>query len=144
VRRWLLIGGGIAVAVLLFLILLPDDETPSLPRRITAPTQPTTETSGPTRTAPAPRPQRITVRIAVRDSRVVGGPRVHSVRKGRRVTLVVTSNVADHVHLHGYDLMRDVAPGRPARIAFRARLAGRFEIELEDRRLPLGELEVRP
>ena len=39
--------------------------------------------------------------------------RRYSVRKGRKVVLVVTSQLADHVHLHGYDLMADVAPGQP-------------------------------
>ncbi len=34
--------------------------------------------------------------------------------------LVVTAEVTDHVHLHGYDLMADVAPGKPARIEFTA------------------------
>ena len=143
-RRWLLISGGLAAAVVLFLMLRPEGKTP----RATTEEPPTTQTAAEetdgTRTAAAPRVQRITVRIAVRGGQVVGGPRAHSVPKGRRVVLIVSSNLADHVHLHGYDLMRDVAPGRPARIAFRARLAGRFEIELEDRRLPLGELEVRP
>jgi hypothetical protein len=52
--------------------------------------------------------------------------------------------VSDHVHLHGYDIVRDVAPGRPAVIRFRATTAGRFEVELEDRGLQIAELEVRP
>jgi hypothetical protein len=56
----------------------------------------------------------------------------------------VRSDVADHVHLHGYDLMRDVAPGAPAQLVFTADIPGRFEIELEDRHLQLAELEVRP
>jgi len=60
------------------------------------------------------------------------------------VTLVVSSNVADEVHLHGYDLMRDVAPGRPLRLTFVARLSGTFDLELEDVRLGLGELSVPP
>jgi hypothetical protein len=58
--------------------------------------------------------------------------------------LIVRSDVADHVHVHGYDLMQDVAPGAPARISFRADAPGRFEVELEDRHLPLTELVVRP
>ena len=81
--------------------------------------------------------------------RVVGGaPQGGIVRKtvdqGDRVVIVVTSDVADHVHLHGYDIMRDVAPGRPARIPFRATVPGRFEVELEDRSLQIADLTVRP
>ena len=70
--------------------------------------------------------------------------RRYSVRKGRKVVLVVTSQLADHVHLHGYDLMADVAPGQPGTIRFTATAPGLFEIELEDRGLQIAELEVRP
>ena len=49
-------------------------------------------------------------------------------------------DVADHVHLHGYDMLRDVAPGRPAQISFRATIPGRFEVELEDRGLQILDL----
>jgi hypothetical protein len=48
------------------------------------------------------------------------------------------------VHLHGYNLKRNVPAGGTARITFRATLAGRFELELEKHGLPLGELEVLP
>ena len=60
------------------------------------------------------------------------------------MTLRVRSNVADHVHVHGYDLMRDVAPGKPAELTFRATIPGRFEVELEERGLQIAELTVRP
>jgi heme/copper-type cytochrome/quinol oxidase subunit 2 len=74
----------------------------------------------------------------------VGGLRTVRVRENQRIRLVVTSDVSDHVHLHGYDLMVDVAPGRPGRLTLRATVPGRFEVELEDRRLQILELEVRP
>jgi hypothetical protein len=67
-----------------------------------------------------------------------------SVKQGRKVVLTVRSALADHVHLHGYDLMADVAPGAPGTIRFTASAPGRFEIELEEHGLPIGELEVRP
>ena len=50
-----------------------------------------------------------------------------------------------HIHVHGYDLVAGVGPGLPpARIRFRATTPGRFEVELEDRRLQIAQLEVRP
>jgi hypothetical protein len=75
---------------------------------------------------------------------VLGGLRRVTIERNRRVRLRVSSDVSDHVHLHGYDIMRDVAPGRPAVIRFRARTVGRFEVELEDRSFQIAELEVRP
>ena len=65
-------------------------------------------------------------------------------KKNKRIILVVRSALADEVHLHGYDLTADVAAGGTVRIRFKATIVGRFEIELEDRGLPIGELEVRP
>lgn len=57
-----------------------------------------------------------------------GRVRVHS---GEQVRLTVDSDVADEVHVHGYDLMGDVAPGKPATVTFRADTPGVFEVELE-------------
>jgi hypothetical protein len=114
----------------------------------TAGTTTTVTTTTPTTTAPTttrpPSPGPRVIRVVVRDGRPVGGVRSARVRQNARIRIVVTADVSDHVHLHGYDLTADVAPGQPARIALRATLPGRFEVELEDRGLPILELEVRP
>jgi hypothetical protein len=82
------------------------------------------------------------VRITVEDGVPAGGIVRKTVAKGDRVVLVVTSDVADEVHLHGYDLSRDVAPGKTARLPFRATIVGRFEVELEDRGVQIADLTV--
>jgi hypothetical protein len=87
--------------------------------------------------------QPLQVRIAVRNGRVAGGLRRVEVRSGRRILLIVSSNLSDEVHVHGYELSRDVRPRAPARILFRTSIRGRFEIELEKRGLPIAELTVR-
>jgi hypothetical protein len=56
----------------------------------------------------------------------------------------VTSDVADEVHLHGYNLKRDVAPGSPARLPFRSTIVGTVEVELEQRGLPLARITTQP
>jgi heme/copper-type cytochrome/quinol oxidase subunit 2 len=84
------------------------------------------------------------VAIAIRGGRPVGGIRRVTVAKNRQVVLVVRSDVADHMHLHGYDVMRDVAPGAPAQLRFRATIPGRFEVELEDRGLQIADITVTP
>jgi hypothetical protein len=93
---------------------------------------------------PPPAPTPAVVRVTVEDGLPVGGIVRETVDKGDRVVLVVTSDVADEVHVHGYDLSRDVAAGGRARIAFRATIPGRFEVELEERHVPIAELTVRP
>jgi hypothetical protein len=115
---------------------------------------PTTTETGTQTTPPPPPPQPpppppapagpTVVRVTVRGGLPEGGIVRESVDKGDRVVLVVTSDVADEVHLHGYDLSRDVAAGGRARIAFRATIPGRFEVELEERGVPIADLTVRP
>jgi hypothetical protein len=85
-----------------------------------------------------------TVRIVFQNGEVVGGLKRTTVDKGTKMALVVTSDIADEVHLHGYDKSTDVAPGSPARLAFVASLPGRFEVELEDRGIQIADIEVRP
>jgi len=74
----------------------------------------------------------------------VGGPARLSLDRGDRVRLEVSSDAPEEVHVHGYDLVREVGPGRPARLSFRARLEGIFEIELERSQTKIASLEVRP
>jgi hypothetical protein len=81
--------------------------------------------------------------ITVADGEVSGPKRVE-VEEGQQVVLTVDSDVADEVHIHGYDLLEDVAPGRPARFEFGADMPGRFEVELHGQELPLTELVVTP
>lgn len=86
----------------------------------------------------------VTVPIVVKNGKAVGGVKRVTVSQNAPVTLVVTSDVADEVHVHGYDKSVDVKPGKPARLSFDASIAGRFEVELESRALQIAELEVRP
>jgi len=141
----LIVLAALAAIVVLFAVLRGGDGDGSTATGATTGESTGTET-GQTTQPPATTAteQPTVVRIVVRGGKVVGGPKVHEVPFRKRVTLVVSSNVADEVHLHGYDLMRDVAPGRPLRLTFVARLSGTFDLELEDVRLGLGELSVPP
>jgi len=102
----------------------------------------TTTTETTTTQPPPARPAE--VRIQIVGGAPKGGIVRKSVDRGDRVVVIVTSDVADHVHVHGYDLFGNVGPGKRVRIAFRARIPGRFVIELEDRHAQIAELTVRP
>ena len=84
------------------------------------------------------------IRIDVVNGQPSSGIVRKAIDRGDSIEVVVRSDVADHIHVHGYDLTADVAPGRPARIAFEATIPGRFEVELEDRGVQIADLEVRP
>jgi hypothetical protein len=117
-----------------------DDEAAPPPQTVTT-TITLTDTTE-TTTPPPPGPTEI--RIVVQNGAPKGGIVRETVDKGERVVLVVRSDVSDHVHLHGYDIMRDVAPGSPARLRFRATIPGRFEVELEDRGVQIADITVNP
>ena len=156
------LGAAVALAVVLFLVLRPggDDGEEANPAPATETTATTTEataeettteettseettTEESTTTEPAGPPPAERIRVRFANGQTVGGVQHVEVERDRDVVLVVRSDVADHVHVHGYDLFADVAPGQATRISFTADLVGRFEVELEDRALPLVDLQVR-
>jgi FtsP/CotA-like multicopper oxidase with cupredoxin domain len=65
------------------------------------------------------------------------------VSKGSTVQLTVTSDVADQLHVHGYDLAAELVPGVPASVRFRADTTGLFEVETHTTDLVLFQLLVR-
>lgn len=143
-HRLLIVGIALAVAAGLYLLFRPDDTDE--PTATPSPATTEATTTGATTAAPPPPPgppPPAQVRIVVRGGLPVGGPRRVTVARGRRVILNVTSDVSDHVHLHGYDLMQDVAPGMPARIAFRATRPGTVEAELEDRGVQIARITAQ-
>lgn len=147
-NRLLIAAAGIAAAVVLFVVLRPgDDDAASPPPPPAPPTTPTTVSTQPPPSPTTPQPKKpavVQVSIVVRGGKPVGGIRRVTVAKNRRVVLIVRADTSDHVHLHGYDVMRDVAPGAPGRLAFRATIPGRFEVELEDAGLQIADVTVNP
>ena len=75
---------------------------------------------------------------------VAGGVRSLEFTKGDVIRFTVRSDVADHVHLHGYDVFKDVPAGGSVTFAVPADLDGLYEVELEDRVEPLAEITVNP
>jgi hypothetical protein len=144
-RTVALISGALGLIVSLFFALNPRDDNKAMPETTTtaATTTNQTTTTAPTTTA-APGPGTVRINYTISGGRPVGGINRDSVARGRIVVIRVTSDIADEVHVHGYDLMADVAPDSPATIKFKATAPGRFEIELEEHKLPIAELEVRP
>jgi hypothetical protein len=144
--RLLIVIAAVAALAVAFVLVRPggDDEvapptTGPLTTTIRTPTETDTET-----TPTDPAPEQVRIVVTVRDGRPVGGIARATANEGDPVLVIVRSNAADHVHVHGYDLFGDVGPGRPARMQFRASLTGRFEIELEDRGQQIAQLTVVP
>jgi hypothetical protein len=82
--------------------------------------------------------------IRVVDGKPQGGVRTLSFDKGERIRFKVRSNVADEVHVHGYDVTKAVPAGGTAQFSFEATIEGRFEVELHEAGTQIAELEVTP
>ena len=108
----------------------PEAATPS------SSTASTSETSA----AASPAGQRIEVQLTA--GQVRGDTGRVPVASGEQVTLVITSDVADEVHVHGYDLEAALSPGRPAELTFDATISGVFEVELHEAGTLLLSLQV--
>jgi len=112
----------------------------------TTPAGRTTTPAGRTTTATAPaQPPVARAAIEVKGGEAVGGVREISARKGERVSITVSSpDYSGEIHLHGYDLAREVAPGKPARFELTATQEGVFEMEVEATSTEIAGLTVNP
>jgi hypothetical protein len=89
-------------------------------------------------------PAPVVERIVVRGGRPVGGVKRLEYKRGQRVRFSVRSNVADEVHVHGFDIEKAVPANRPVRFAFPADIEGVFEVELHSSHTKIVELRVGP
>jgi heme/copper-type cytochrome/quinol oxidase subunit 2 len=82
--------------------------------------------------------------VVVKGGQPVGGVKEIEVKEGDQVRFRVVSDVADEIHVHGYDLMKDVSAGGQVSFAFKASITGIFEAELENRGEQIVSLRVDP
>ncbi len=82
--------------------------------------------------------------LVVKDKKLISGPAIISVVQGTPVTLRITVDHHDELHLHGYDLTLKLPTASVAELHFIADKSGRFEYELHHAHLDLGALEVQP
>ncbi len=146
------VWAALAAAALLVLAACGDDEdSPTVvggqsSTTVAPATTPTTVAGAATTTtaAPASTTTAATVlAVTVRGGQVVDGASRQRATLNQPVTIRVTSDRADHVHVHGYDKFADVGPGKAGEVTFVANIPGVFEVELEDSRRLLFTLEVR-
>ena len=82
--------------------------------------------------------------IAIENGKPVGGIRTLTYNRGDRIRFKVDSDVSDEVHLHGYDVMKDVKAGGSVSFDVPATIEGVFEAELEGRKEQIAEITVNP
>ncbi len=92
--------------------------------------------------AAAPGPSARTIAVTVTGGKVTGTSGREQVTLGQSVVIRVTSDAAEEVHVHGYDLMADVPAGGTVDIPLTASIPGGFEVELEKSGRTLFQLRV--
>ena len=121
------VGAAAALTVLLVLAACGGGDSPT----IAGPAPATTTTTG------------TVLGVTVRGGSVVEGASRQRATLNQPVTIRVTGDAADEVHVHGYDKRVEVPPGRTAELTFVANIPGVFEVELERSHKLLFTLEVR-
>jgi len=163
VQRAGVVLGGLAVLLIVFVVLRGNDDnggsssssapqttatstgsdpTTSDPASGSTATSTPTSSTGSTSTATTPEPAVQTVRVV--NGQPAGGIKTISYTKGDQVRLKVQSDTADEIHVHGYDLKKDVTAGGSVEFDFKATIEGRFEVELENAGTQIAMLEVDP
>jgi hypothetical protein len=82
--------------------------------------------------------------VTVRNGKPVGGIKKLEYTKGDQVRFRVSSDVADEIHVHGYDFHKKVPAGGSVSFSFPAKIDGVFVVELEGRAEQIAELRVKP
>ncbi len=82
--------------------------------------------------------------VTIKDKKIVSGQETFTVNEGDTVTISVTADEEEEVHVHGYDKSVDLEPNEQATLSFTANLSGRFPIELEHSKTDIAVLEVQP
>ena len=83
-------------------------------------------------------------RIRVEDGVKTEGLDTISVRVGETVRFEVEADIADEIHVHGFDITVQTIPDEEVLVEFVADATGIFEVEIEGLGLPIVDIEVTP
>ena len=139
-QRLTFLGIAAIIAVVAVIVLSGGgDETDKAADATATPTPSATAsgTAGATATpTPAPKPKPPLLQA--------GKEPALSFDQGDTVRFRVRHGEAEEVHIHGYDIKKELAANETADVSFEASIPGIFEIELEHSGTPLGRLKVEP
>ncbi|MFL5833950.1 MAG: hypothetical protein ACJ76B_08210 [Solirubrobacterales bacterium] len=82
--------------------------------------------------------------VVVRDGEPVGGVQELEFSAGEEIRFRVSSDKAEEIHVHGYDIAKDVPAGGTVEFDFPAELEGIYEAELEELGVQIVELRINP
>jgi FtsP/CotA-like multicopper oxidase with cupredoxin domain len=143
-QRFTFLGIAVVIAVVAVILLADSSEDDTNPPAsnagATATATPTSEqpeaSPGEETPTPTPKPQ----------PPLLDGSKVVKLefKEGETVRFRVTSDTPEEVHIHGYDIAKDLEPGKVTTVSFPADITGIFEIEYEGQGKQIAELRVDP
>ncbi len=154
-RNFAIVAVALVVLALGFVLATRSDEADA-PTTSAQGTTTETVTAPPTETAaapepaaepepgPEPEPKPKVPTVAFADGKPTGGVRKLSFSKGDDITFKVSSDVAEEIHVHGFDISKTVAAGKSVTFAFPAKFDGKYEVEMEGSATQIASLEIQP
>lgn len=82
--------------------------------------------------------------LVVQNKKLVSGPTTITVNQGDIVTIHITNDADEELHVHGYDKSIDLQANKEAVLKFTADASGHFPYELEGSKTEIGALDVSP
>jgi hypothetical protein len=141
-QRLTFLAIAVVIAIVAIVVLADSSEDPGEPEQTAAtatptgtPTEPAEETPTPTPTrTPRPQPPLLTA----------GKVTELEFDEGETVRFRVRSQEPEEIHVHCYEITRDVPAGETITVSFRAGITGICEIEFHNSGEQIAELRVDP
>ena len=143
-QRLTFLGIAAVIAVVAVILLAGgDDETdnPANAAQTATPTATATATDGEETPTPTPTP---TATPKPPPLLQAGKVKKLNFDEGDTVRFRVRNPEAEEIHVHGYDITKEIEPNKTATVSFKATITGIFEIEFHGSAEQIAELKVEP
>jgi FtsP/CotA-like multicopper oxidase with cupredoxin domain len=139
----LAIAAVIAVVAVVLIAGSGGDEDADTEQAAATPTATSTETAAPQEASPRDTP---TPTATPEPPPLLQSGKVTRLEftKGDTVRFRVRSDSDEEIHVHGYDIEKEIPAGKPVTVSFDATIDGIFEIEFHHSEEQIGELRVQP
>jgi hypothetical protein len=142
-QRFTFLAIAVVIAVVAFVVLADTSEDDGGSQTAATATPTATETAAPAEAEPAetatptPTPKPPPLLTA-------GNARELTFTEGERIRFRVRSDVPEEIHVHCYDITREVPAGRTITVSFEASITGICEVELHNSGEQIASLRVEP
>ena len=130
---------GVIAVVAVILLAGGGDETDRAAKSAQTPTPTASASNGEATATPTPTPTPKPPPLLQ-----AGSVKALTFKQGETVRFRVRNNKAEEVHVHCYDIKKELEPNKTATMSFKATINGIFEIELEGSATQLASLKVVP